>query len=160
LAISDLLDPIPYVNSTYNFEINMPKDWIGYDGTVYGGVVFYVNPAIPSANQKENDSSIAIVAESSQGLSLKEYVSASKASLPLQLKDYVPTSETPVVLPDGISGVILSGTFTEGINNVHIAQLLTVKNGEAFIVSGKSLTTNWEQYNDIVGLAMLTFTLN
>ncbi len=155
----DTLEKQAYSNIQHGFKINPPKGWRVDESGQFGTLVIFFNTSTDQEGANPFGANINIISESTQGLNLNDYVAATKEALPKLLQNYKSTEDKSVSI-NGMQAKMIGGTFIQGVFHLRNFQLIAVKNGKAYIVTGTVLNSTWDTYKDLIESSLLTFELN
>ena len=143
-----LLEAAPYTDKINGFSINQPKGWTKANAGT-GVLVAFANPQFKG-------NTISVLSESTQGLTLKDYVDASLVQLPKQIPGYTFTDKKDITLGTDPAYVV-GGEFTQQGINIKNKQYIVVKNGKAYIVTATSTKDNWAPYQKEIESSLNSF---
>jgi len=158
-SIPGVLERQPYSNAQYGFKINAPKGWRVDESGQLGTIVFFLNTKPDQEGGNPFSANINVTTGSTQGYDLDGYVSATKDLLPKVLQNYKSTDNRKVNI-NGMQAQIIGGTFMQGVFPLRNLQLIVVKDGQAYVVTGTVLESTWNQYKDLIESSLMTFSLN
>ncbi len=153
------LESRPYMNNASGFSIRAPKGWSVDESGTFGTLVAFLNTQTDQEGANPFGANVNIISESSQGLDLDGHVNAVKDSLFIGMTNYKST-ESKKVSVNGVQAQIIGGTFAQGVFQLRNLQLIVVKSGEAYIVTGTVLNSTWDKYKNLMEASLLTFVLN
>lgn len=148
-----------YTNAADHFQIDRPAGWTVSENNTFGAVVVFTSNQVETSGSNQFRANISVGTESSQGLDLAAYVRATKASIQSVVSNYQPFADRTVTLSGGLQATIISGTFTQGTFDIHNMQLITVKNGRAYIVTATGLASTWSQNQDTLETSLLSLSI-
>lgn len=146
----------PVYNIPGGFQINPPKDWRVDNSGQLGTLVIFTNTQTDRAGDSSFGANINVTSESTQGLNLADYVSATKGTLAKLLQDYE-TTEDKRVSVNGTEAQMIGGTFTQGVFPLRNLQLIVVKDGKAYVTTGTVLNSAWDKNKDLIEASLMTF---
>jgi len=155
----DTLEKQAYSNTQYGFKISAPKGWRVDDSGQFGTLVFFLNTQTDQEGENPFSANISIISESAQGYDLDSYVSVTKDLLLKLLQNYKSTDNRKVTV-SGTQAQIIGGTVVQGVFHSRNLQLIVIKDGQAYVVTGTVLESTWNQYKDLIESSLLTFELN
>jgi hypothetical protein len=82
-----------------------------------------------------------------------------KNSLPKALTGYK-TIEDSAISVNGLPARLIGGNFTHGEFHVRNLQLIAVRDGQSYVVTGTALESTWGRYQNLFKSSFLTFALN
>lgn len=148
----------PFTTASSTFSIQFPEGWQTQDGGQFGAVVFAVNP-VPSEDGKAKfATNMNVTTEVIKSGTLDDYLSATLEALPKFLTNYKTTVDKTLTV-GGVSARLIGGTFSQGELKLQNLQLITIKDGAAYVVTATSLESAWDQYKDILEASLMTFLL-
>jgi len=146
-----------YKNEKHGFSMCPPVGWKTDDSGIMGTLIFFSSWDGVDAQQAHKAANINIVCEPAQDLDLDGYIAAAKELYPKVVKTYEVVAEEKLDLKDD-KAVLLQGIITLGDDQkVHNAQLITIKNGTAYVVTGAVLADNWDEHKDTLIAAIKSF---
>lgn len=147
-----------YVNTEHGFKIVPPDGWVESSET-YGSIVSFVSADGDKVEGGEPFyANLGVISENAQGLSFEEYLEASTQSTldAIPGLEYIGQEKTQV---DGVPAEIFISKFPfEGGTELVTIQLMTMKEGEAYIVTGASLDSAWGKNEKVLREALSSFT--
>jgi len=152
------LESLPYTNDKEGFSINAPKAWNVDESGKLGTSVVFLNTKPDKEGANVFDANINVISGPTKGLDLNNYINGQKKGLPKLFNDYKLVEDRTVDV-HGMQGHILGNTFTQGVFQLRDLQLIVVKDGKAYIITGTALESTWDTYKDLMESSLLTFTL-
>ena len=154
----DLLDSTPYESTGAGFTIQYPKNWRVDESGQLGTKVFFFSNTVEKEGVNPFTPNINIVSESTQGIALDTYMQTVKESLPKTLSEYALVEETEVTV-NGLPATRMVSTFTQGAFHIKNMQVILVRNGIAYILTGTTLAGVWDTYKDMIESSLFSFRL-
>ncbi len=157
--IPDTLEDQPYSNAQHGLKIHAPKGWRVDESGLSGTHVVLYNPQIDQEDANPFAANINVISESTQGLSLDDYVDSQEKLSSIILRNYKSTEDKRVSV-NGMQVRIVGGTFIHDEFHLSTLQLIVIKGGQAYIVTGTVLESTWDKYASLIEASLLTFELN
>lgn len=148
-----------YSSKDGSFAITPPQAWTTDDSGKLGTRVIFLSGKTDTEGTASFASNINIVSESAKGLGLDDYVKAQLKLMPTVLQSYTMVHDDALTL-NGMPVHLIEATYSHAPVNLHILQLITVKNGKAYTVTATALDSTWYRYQDILNQSLRTFKLN
>ncbi len=149
-----------YVDDFYGFEITPPKGWMKSEFDEGANLVSFVN--VKGDIDQEGEpfyANLAVLQEDSQGLSFSEYMEISKENTKEAIEGIEYISEEDLEV-DGYPAEIVTSQFEQGGVSVVVSQLMTLRDGVVYIVTGASLASAWDENEEAIRGGLLSFSLN
>ncbi len=140
-----------YTNDTHTFSICPPKEWSINESEKLGLIAFFLDLSTKS--------NINVTSIPAQELKLEDIVAAIKAELPESVQDYAVGEEERLNI-NGTPAILMSSSLTQNALTFKNAQLITIKNGVVYIVTGTACSTNWEKVKESIINSIKTFTVH
>ena len=159
VATPSKLEEQAYVNEKAGFKICAPKGWQANETKIPNLHVIFINQE-EAGNKSEIklNSMINVVSDVTQLPDLAAYVTAVKALLAQRLNDYKADVDEDVVIA-GVPAKIIGGTFKQGETTLENVQLITFKNGKAYMITAASLAENFAENKDLFVAVLKSFEL-
>lgn len=155
-AVPVALAATPYATASSTFSIQFPEGWSIDDAGQFGALVFAVSPTVEGGEDSKFSTNINVTAEEVEISSLDEYIDATLKALPQFLSNYE-TTENKTVTIGGVPARIIGGKFTQGKLELQNLQLITLKDGKAYVVTATSLESAWGKYEDLLVASAMSF---
>lgn len=147
-----------YNNQVNGFSMQYPKDWKVEENSSPGIIVNMLNPNPDTDNGNRFAANVNVVSEDTGKLSLADYIVLSKKVLVNSFTDYKSVTEKNKTV-NGKEAVIIEATYQMGVYQLHNLQMFIVYNGKAFVVTGTSLNSAWDNYKNILETVISSFAL-
>lgn len=155
-AVPVALTATPYSTASSTFSIQFPEGWNIDDAGQFGALVFAVSPTVEGGETSKFSTNINVTAEEVEISSLDEYIDATLKALPQFLSNYEKT-ENKTVTVGGVPARIIGGKFTQGQLKLQNLQLVTMKEGKAYVVTATALESAWGKYEDLLLASAMSF---
>ena len=160
-TIPNTLEKQAYLNTQYGFKINMPRGWQPRKGEQHGAIVSFLNPKADQEGANSFSATIGVNSESAltQDINVDNYTKATREVMLHLLQNYKSVEDKAIII-NGMPAKIIGSSFVQNAFHMRTLQLITIKNGKAYTVTGMALESVWDQYKDLIESSLLTFTLN
>lgn len=146
-----------YKNEKHGFTLCPPTGWKTDDSGMLGTLVLFSSWDGIDAQQAIKAANIGIVVEPVQDIDLDGYVAAAKELYPKVVKEYKLVAEEKIDCKDN-KAILLQGVITfEGGQKINNAQLILIKNGSAYVVTGSAHADSWDSHKDAIMAALKSF---
>lgn len=147
--------PTPYVH-TDGFSLTPPLGWAADTGGKPETKVIFTSPTPDADPGGSFTPNLTVVVSATPGVTLDAAVARTKATLPRLLKGYASIDDARVRTVSGEPAHILGGTYREAQLTLRNKQLLFVKDGKTYTLTGSGLASVWEakQYNTLFDMAL------
>lgn len=157
-AMPTTLAAAPYANASSTFSIQFPEGWTVDDAGQFGALVFAVSPTVEEGEDSKFSTNINVTAEEIEVSSLDDYIDATLKALPQFLSNYE-TTDNKTVTVSGVPARIIGGKFSQGKLELQNLQLITLKEGKAYVVTATSLESVWGKYEDLLMASAMSFNI-
>jgi len=148
-----------YSHPDPKFSLTFPGTWKSEPAPSKQTLVFYVNPNPDTENGTTVRPSINVIAEPTSVASVSsEFAVLNQQELKGIYPDYESTQSKPVTLSDGTPAYLIGGVFSQSNLKVRNLQLLTIKNGQLFVVTATTFQSAWSQHETAFENSLLSFT--
>ncbi|TSC72117.1 MAG: hypothetical protein G01um101438_745 [Parcubacteria group bacterium Gr01-1014_38] len=150
--------PTPYVHAD-GFSLTPPLGWAADTGGKLGADVIFTSQTpdmTPEGSLVPPNLLVVARATPKAGVTLDAAVARTKATLPRLLKGYTSIDDARVRTVSGEPAHILGGTYREAQLTLRNKQLIFVKDGKIYTLTGSGLASVWEakQYNALFDVAL------
>ena len=147
--------PTPYAHAD-GFILAPPPGWAADTSGKLGTKVIFTDPAPDAAPEGSFAANLTVAVNETPGVTLDAAVARTKTTLPKLFKGYVSIDDARVRAASGGLAHILGGTFREAAFLLRNKQLLFVKDGKTYTLTGSGLASVWEskQYNALFDVAL------
>jgi len=142
--------------SSLGFSFRPPQGWNPEESGQGGTLVVFRNPQIDQDGGQQFYANLNVVSEPT-GADLNGYLRAALKAYPRVIPSYQNLEQRDAVTESGEPVKIISGRFEQNGYQIKNIQLITVKGGQAWIVTGTSLEPLWDKYRDTFEKALLSF---
>lgn len=140
-----------YHNEKYGFSIQPPSGWTVDESGLMGTAVIFIGPT-----KEDFTVNINILVEDAQGMTLDEYISASKPQLSQILTNYQLVSEGSKVI-GGLDTYALVYTHTMGVFDLEVKQVALLEDDKAYVITFTALQSNYDEYLPAFEASVETF---
>lgn len=144
-------------SSKKGIALKPPAGWVKRDNASEAIDALFLDPKGYTQNGYQFYTNLSVVIENS-ALEIKTYIEASKKELKKNIPNYNLIEEKRATI-GGVDAVLMIGAFTQNNQKLQNAQLITVKNGQAFVVTATTLAETWKTYESIFNSAFASIVL-
>lgn len=156
---ASVLAPWPFIDVKNGFSMTQPANWTIDDSGTLGTLVLFNNPVIDHEGDASFIANISVLKQSSAGKTLDTFVSALRKLMATKLGHLNILSDQSLTL-NGMPAHLLETAFDNGVIHLHALELITVKNGIVYEVTGTVLDATWDRYQAALDQSLRTFKLN
>ena len=155
---NSLLEPTPFESTSAGFLLTPPKSWRIDTSGQFGTLVFFFSNVTEKEGENPFTPNINVTSESIEGTDLDTYMKAVKEKLPATFTEYKLVEEAKITV-NGLPATKIIATFTQGVYHIQNIQMILIRAGKAYIITGTTLANSWEKDKEVLQSSILTFKL-